>query len=261
MKPISSRARLRTIWISDVHLGTRGCKADSLLQFLRSYDCETLFLVGDIIDIWRMKKAWFWPQSHNDVILEVLRKAKRGTKIVYVPGNHDEGARDYCAMQFANICIRREDVHETLDGRRLWVIHGDEFDGVVKYAKWLAVLGDSAYQFTIFLNHWFNEARRHFGYPYWSLSAWLKSKVKDAVKYIDSFEHALADEARRRKLHGVVCGHIHRAEIREIGEVLYCNSGDWVESCTALAEDFHGCLHIIHWAAEQAEPARLARAV
>ena len=260
MQPITQRKKLRTIWISDVHLGTRGCKAESLLQFLRSYDCETLYLVGDIIDIWRLKKAWYWLQSHNDVILEVLRKAKRGTKIVYVPGNHDEGARDYCAMQFANVRIVREDVHETIDGRKLWIIHGDEFDVVVKYAKWLAFLGDSAYQFAVFLNHWFNEARRHLGYGYWSLSAYLKSMVKDAVKYIDSFEQALADEASRRKLDGVVCGHIHRAEIREIGNVLYCNSGDWVESCTALAEDFHGCLHIIHWAAEQARQPELAQA-
>jgi len=260
VQPITQRKKLRTIWISDVHLGTRGCKADSLLNFLRSYDCDTLYLVGDIIDIWRLKKAWFWLQSHNDVILEVLRKAKRGTKIVYVPGNHDEGARDYCAMQFANIRIVREDVHETLDGRKLWVIHGDEFDVVVKYAKWLAYLGDSAYQFAVFLNHWFNEARRHFGYGYWSLSAYLKSMVKDAVKYIESFEHALADEASRRNLDGVICGHIHRAEIREIGKVLYCNSGDWVESCTALAEDFHGCLHIIHWAVEQARRPQLAEA-
>jgi UDP-2,3-diacylglucosamine pyrophosphatase LpxH len=255
-----SRHRYRAIWISDVHLGTRGCKAETLLRFLRSHSCETLYLVGDIIDFWRLKKNWFWLHSHNDVILELLRKAQGGTEIVYVPGNHDEGARHYCALHFANIRIVREDVHETVDGRKLWVIHGDEFDGVVKYAKWLALLGDSAYQLALFLNHWFNELRRHLGYPYWSLSAYLKAMVKDAVEYIDNFERALADEARRRGFQGVVCGHIHRAEIRDIGGVLYCNSGDWVESCTALAEDQHGHLQIIQWEADPAALPVLAQA-
>ncbi|MBZ5699459.1 MAG: UDP-2,3-diacylglucosamine diphosphatase [Acidobacteriia bacterium] len=255
MLPFPNRNRYRAIWISDVHLGTRGCKAELLLKFLRSHECDRLYLVGDIIDFWRLKKAWFWLQSHNDVVLEVMRKAKHGTEVVYIPGNHDEGARDYCALQFANIKIVREDVHETADGRRLLVIHGDEFDCVVKYAKWLAMLGDGAYQLALGLNHWFNEARRHLGLQYWSLSAYLKSMVKDAVKYIDSFECALADEARRRGLDGVICGHIHRAEIRPIGDVLYCNSGDWVESCTALAEDERGRFRIIHWTKELQEPA------
>lgn len=250
MLPIARRGRYRTIFISDVHLGTRGCKAEHLLSFLRSHECEALFLVGDIFDIWRLKKTWYWVQSHNDVVMEILRKAQNGTKVVYVPGNHDEGGRDYCGLQLANIKIAREDVYETLDGRKLLVIHGDDFDGIVKYAKWLAHLGDTAYNLALSLNHWFNLLRRRLGYPYWSLSAYLKSMVKDAVQYIDNFERALAEEARRRKLDGVVCGHIHRAEIRHIEDILYCNSGDWVESCTALVEDERGRLQIVHWATD-----------
>jgi UDP-2,3-diacylglucosamine pyrophosphatase LpxH len=245
------RTRLyRTIWISDVHLGTRGCKADLLLDFLRQHECERLYLVGDIVDIWRLKKTWYWAQSHNDVVREILYKSQNGTEVVYIPGNHDEGGRDYCWLRFAGIRIVREDIHVTADGRRLLVIHGDEFDGVVKYAKWLALLGDSAYQMTLVLNRWFNEMRRKLGYPYWSLSAYLKSMVKNAVEYIASFEHALAEEAHRRKLDGVVCGHIHHAEIREIHGILYCNDGDWVESCTALAEHPDGRLEIIDWSVE-----------
>lgn len=260
MLPFANRRRYRTVWISDVHLGTRGCKAELLLKFLRSHDCDTLYLVGDIIDFWRLKKAWFWIQSHNDVVLEVLSKAQGGTKIVYVPGNHDEGARDYCALHFAGIHVVREHIHESADGRRFLVIHGDEFDCVVKYAKWLAYLGDTAYQLALSLNHWFNEMRRRLGYPYWSLSAYLKSMVKNAVQYIDNFERALAEEARRRGFDGVICGHIHRAEIRHTEGVLYCNSGDWVESCTALAEDERGRFQIIHWPSEETRIPVLAMA-
>ena len=250
MLPSPARNRYRAIWISDVHLGTRGCKAEFLLRFLRSHDCDTLYLVGDIIDFWRLKKSWFWIQSHNDVVLEVMRKAQNGTKIVYVPGNHDEGARDYCPLHFAGIHIVRECVHETADKRRFLVIHGDDFDAVVRYAKWLAHLGDSAYTLALVLNHWFNELRRRLGYPYWSLSAYLKGMVKDAVEFVENFEKALAEEAHRRGFDGVVCGHIHRAEIRPLHGILYCNAGDWVESCTALAEDERGRFRIINWPAE-----------
>jgi UDP-2,3-diacylglucosamine pyrophosphatase LpxH len=246
-----SAKRYRTIWISDVHLGTRGCKADALLDFLKFNESDHLYLVGDIIDGWRLKKSWYWAQSHNDVVQKVLRKARKGTKVVYIPGNHDEGLRDYVDMQFGEITVVSEAIHVTAAGKRLLVIHGDAFDGIVRYAKWLALLGDWAYNVLIATNHWFNEARRLMGLQYWSLSAYLKAKVKDAVEYVSRFEEALAEETVRRGLDGVVCGHIHKAEIREIGGVLYCNDGDWVESCTALVEHFDGRLEIIDWAEER----------
>jgi UDP-2,3-diacylglucosamine pyrophosphatase LpxH len=182
------------------------------------------------------------------VVQKLLRKARKGTRVVYVPGNHDEMLRDYLDMHFGGVHVVEDAVHTTADGRNLLVIHGDAFDGIVRYARWLAFLGDHAYELALWINGWFNRARRAFGLPYWSLSAWLKHKVKNAVKYIDDFEVALANEARRRGLDGVVCGHIHKAEIRDIGGIAYLNDGDWVESCTALVEDFDGTLRIVHWA-------------
>jgi UDP-2,3-diacylglucosamine pyrophosphatase LpxH len=247
----------RTIWISDIHLGTRGCKAELLLDFLRHTDSETLYLVGDVLDGWRLKTSWYWHQTHNDVIQKLLRKARKGTRVVYVPGNHDAMMRDYVDLDFGGIAIRREAVHETADGRRLLVIHGDEFDAIVRYATPLAVLGDRAYNLMLAVNHWYNVARQQLGYPYWSLSAWLKQRVKDAVGYIGRFEALVADEARRRGLDGVVCGHIHKAEIRAIDGVLYGNGGDWVESCTALIERFDGSLAIVHWPQVRAEAPRV----
>ena len=240
----------RTIWLSDIHLGTRGCKADVLLSFLKHTECETLYLVGDIVDGWRLKRAWFWAQSHNDVVQKVLRKARKGTRVIYVPGNHDEALRDFTGHHFGGVAVVDEAVHDTADGRKFLVIHGDAFDGVVRYAKWLAILGDHAYTVLLAANHWLNIARRFLGYPYWSLSAFLKHKVKNAVEYISNFEVAVAAEARRRNVAGVICGHIHHAEIREIDGILYCNDGDWVESCTALVEHADGRLEILHWTEE-----------
>jgi UDP-2,3-diacylglucosamine pyrophosphatase LpxH len=240
--------RYRSIWISDIHLGTRGCKADLLLDFLRETDSDYLYLVGDIIDCWRLRRSWYWAQSHNDVVQKLLRKARKGTHVVYVPGNHDEPLRDYTDMQFGGVTVLSEAIHETADGRRLLILHGDDFDGIVKYAKWLAMLGDQAYNLMIAVNHWFNWMRRRLGYPYWSLSAFLKLKVKNAVDYINDFEVAVAAEARRRGADGVVCGHIHKAEMRPIDGILYCNDGDWVESCTALVEHKDGRLEILDWA-------------
>jgi UDP-2,3-diacylglucosamine pyrophosphatase LpxH len=240
--------RYRTIWISDIHLGTRGCKADFLLDFLRHTESDTLFLVGDIIDLWRMKRSWYWPQAHNDVVQKLLRRARKGTRVVFVPGNHDEMFRDFVDHHFGGIEVATDAVHVLADNRRLLVLHGDSFDTVVRYARWLAVLGDSAYESALVLNRWLNVARRRMGYPYWSLSAWLKHRVKNAVEYIGRFEEAVADEARHRGVDGVVCGHIHKAEIRDIGGVTYCNDGDWVESCTALVEHADGRLEILRWA-------------
>ena len=239
--------RFRAIWISDVHLGTRGCKADVLLDFLKHTDSEVLYLVGDIVDGWRLKRSWYWPQAHNDVVQKILRKARKGTRVVFIPGNHDEFARDYADHHFGDIEVACETVHVTLGGQRLLVLHGDAFDGVVKYARWLAHLGDWAYTAALSLNHWLNVARRRMGLPYWSLSAYLKHKVKNAVQFIDDYEQTVADEARRRGVDGVVCGHIHHAEIRHIGGVLYANDGDWVESCTALVETQDGRLEVLGW--------------
>ncbi|MGY1426308.1 UDP-2,3-diacylglucosamine diphosphatase [Lysobacter sp. A289] len=239
--------RHRTIWISDTHLGTSGCKAEFLLDFLKWNDSDTLYLVGDIIDGWRLRKGWHWPQSHNDVIQKVLRKARKGTRVVYVPGNHDEFARAYVNHAFGGIEVVHEIVHRTADGRRLLVTHGDLFDGVVQQARWLALLGDTLYTLILALNHWFNRARARLGFGYWSLSQYLKHKAKSAVAFITDFELALVREARRRGFDGVVCGHIHKAEIRMVDGMLYCNDGDWVESLTALVEDHAGQLRIVEW--------------
>lgn len=238
----------RTIWISDTHLGTKGCKAEFLLDFLQHTKSEKLYLVGDIIDGWRLKRSWYWNETQNEIIQEILRKARRGTEIIYVPGNHDEALRDYVNIAMGGVMVRDEVIHEMADGKRFLVIHGDQFDGIVKYAKWLALLGDWAYNLLIWVNHHFNTVRRKLGLPYWSLSAFLKHKVKNAVEFISKFEEAVADEARRRDVQGVICGHIHHPEMRDIDGILYCNDGDWVESCTALAEDQSGNLQIIHWA-------------
>jgi UDP-2,3-diacylglucosamine pyrophosphatase LpxH len=237
----------RTIWISDIHLGTRGCKAEFLLDFLRCNESDYLYLVGDIIDGWRLRKSWYWTQSHNDVIQKVLRKARKGTKVYYIPGNHDEWLRDYTELQMGGVLLVREAIHVTADGRQLLVLHGDAFDGVVRYARWLALLGDWAYDWALRLNNGFNLVRRKLGYPYWSLSAYLKGKVKNAVQFVTDFADAIVAEGHRRAVDGIVCGHIHQAEIRDIGGILYCNDGDWVESCTALVEHHDGRLEIIRW--------------
>lgn len=240
----------RTIWISDTHLGTRGCKADLLLDFLQHNDSDLLYLVGDIIDGWRLKSGWYWPASHSAVVNEIMRKAGEGTRVIYVPGNHDEFLRDYTDICLAGIEVKYEALHETADGRQLLVMHGDHFDGVVTYARWLAKAGDHAYALAMLMNDALAIIRRRCGMPYWSLSQWLKTRVKNAVEYISRFEEAVAREAQRRGIDGIVCGHIHKAEIRKIGDVLYCNDGDWVEGCTALAEDQNGHLTIIDWTQE-----------
>ncbi len=257
------RAQHRTLFLSDIHLGTPGCKAELLLDFLRNNDAETIYLVGDIIDGWRLKRSWYWSAAHNAVVQELLRKARKGATVIYVPGNHDEALRDYTGLNFGGVDVINETIHETADGRRFLVIHGDQFDGVVKYAKWLAHLGDRAYELALRLNNVLHDIRRALGLSYWSLSSWLKHKVKNAVEFISSYEVALAREARTRGVDGVICGHIHHAEMREIEGVLYCNDGDWVESCTALAEDKSGTLTIIEWRhfsweqADYVEPAEM----
>jgi UDP-2,3-diacylglucosamine pyrophosphatase LpxH len=243
--------RVRTVWISDLHLGTPGCQAEALLDFLRAVECETLFLVGDIIDGWQLRRHWYWPQAHNDVVQKVLRKARKGTRVIFVPGNHDEFARKYLGHNFGGVDVVEEHIHILADGRKLWVTHGDLFDGVIQCAKWLAYVGDWAYELTLRVNRHFNSMRARLGLPYWSLSRFLKSKVKRAVSYVGDFEAAVAREARARGVHGVVCGHIHHAEIRMIDGLLYCNDGDWVESLTALVEHPDGRLELIEWAGQE----------
>jgi UDP-2,3-diacylglucosamine pyrophosphatase LpxH len=239
--------RYRSVFISDLHLGTAGCQAAALLDFLKQHPSEYLYLVGDIFDGWQLRKGWYWPQSHNDVVQKLLRRARKGCRVVYVPGNHDEFARQFAGHHFGGIEVLQEAVHVTAAGRRLWVIHGDYFDAVVQCARWLAHVGDSLYEFTLKANRWLNHLRGRLGLPYWSLSAYLKQKVKKALNYVTDFERAVAHEARRRGHQGVVCGHIHRAEMRWIDGVLYCNDGDWVESRTALLEHFDGRLELVEW--------------
>jgi UDP-2,3-diacylglucosamine pyrophosphatase LpxH len=244
------RRRYRSIFISDLHLGTRGCRSDFLVSFLRQVECEQLYLVGDIIDGWRLRKSWYWDCHHDEAIRLVLRMARHGTEVTYIPGNHDERFRDWLGLEVAGVKLMREAEHVAADGRRFLVLHGDEFDGVIRYAKVLAHLGDWAYDWALVMNRWFNAARRRLGYPYWSLSQWLKRQVKEAVKTIDRFETALATEARRRGMDGVICGHIHHAEMRMVHDVLYMNDGDWVESCTALVEHQDGRFELLDWARE-----------
>lgn len=251
MSEAAPTMRCRAAFISDIHLGTRGCQADLLLEFIRELDCETLYLVGDIVDGWKMKSGWYWPQSHNDVVQKILRMARKGVQVIYIPGNHDERVRDYCGVHFGGVVVARDAIHEAADGRRYLVTHGDEFDGVVQNAKWLALLGDWSYRALLALNTHFNQARRFLGLGYWSLSAFLKHRVKDAMAFIDRFETVMAEEARRRSVHGVICGHIHKAEMRDIGGVAYLNDGDWVESCSALVEDFDGQFRLVRWLDER----------
>jgi UDP-2,3-diacylglucosamine pyrophosphatase LpxH len=237
----------RAVFISDLHLGTPGCQAEALLDFLKSHESDYLYLVGDIVDGWQLRRKWFWPQAHNDVVQKILRRVRKGCQVVYIPGNHDEFARDFADHHFGGVKVMEEATHTMLDGRRLWLIHGDYFDPVVKYAKWLAYVGDSLYEFTLRLNRHFNRLRARLGLPYWSLSAFLKGKVKKALNFVADFEKAVAHEAHKRGYQGVVCGHIHRAEIREIEGVIYCNDGDWVESRSALVEHMDGRLELVFW--------------
>ena len=248
--------RYRAVFVSDIHLGTAGCQAKPLLDFLKHHPSDNLYLVGDIIDGWQLRRRWFWPQAHNDVVQKLLRRARKGCRVVFIPGNHDEFARAFVGHQFGGIEVHDDTVHTTADGRKLWVTHGDYFDAVIQRAKWLAYTGDYAYEFTLRMNRHLNHWRARLGLPYWSLSAYLKHKVKMALNYVTDFEKAVAQEARNRGHDGVVCGHIHRAEMRTIDGTLYCNDGDWVESRTALVEHMDGQLELVQWGDTPARPRR-----
>src|SRR6266699_2278195 len=238
--------RHRAGWISDAHLGTRGCNAAALLDFLRENDFDTLYIVGDLIDIWSLRRGIYWPQQHNDVIQKILRKSRKGAHVIYIPGNHDELVADFCGA-YGNIEIKQKAIHVTASGERILIIHGHELDAVVQNVKWLAFAGDLGYQFLLSLNPFINFFRRRFGLGYWSLSSCAKRRVKDAVSFIGKFEAAVAHYADRYDVDAVLCGHIHSAAIREFGKVTYYNCGDWVESCTALVEDDDGILSMLNY--------------
>lgn len=237
----------KTIWLSDIHLGYKGCRAEYLLDFLHKTECDTLYLVGDIIDIWSMKNNFYWPQSHNNVIRTLLGKAKRGTRIIYIPGNHDEVFREYIGMVFGNIEIYEEFTHVTQDGKRLLLLHGDKFDDTVRINRTLGMLGDAAYEGLIFANSWYNHVRKRIGYKYRSITGFFKNRVANVKSAVQRFEKEAVNEARSRGYDGIVCGHIHHAEIKHLDGILYCNDGDWIENCTAMVEHEDGSLHILHW--------------
>ncbi len=254
--------RYRAMFLSDVHLGTRGCQADMLQAFLRRYEADRIYLVGDIFDGWRLKRGWHWPQAHNNVVEALMAKAHAGTPIVYVPGNHDEVMRNYLGTHFGGIEVKSTHDHIAADGRRYLVTHGDQYDVVVVNAKWIAHLGDRAYNGVLMLNTALNRIRRLWGGQFWSLSNWAKQQVKRAVNFIGEYEAVLADEARRGGYDGIICGHIHKAEMADRNGILYLNCGDWVESCTAIVERDDGSFKLIDWARKtrQAEHRRRIKA-
>jgi UDP-2,3-diacylglucosamine pyrophosphatase LpxH len=238
--------RIRTAWVSDLHLGTRASNAAAFLDFLRDHDVETLYVVGDLVDVWQLRRGIYWPQTHNDVIQKLLRAARKGTRVIYIPGNHDEFVSGFYG-DYGNITIQQRALHTTADGRRMLIIHGHELDTVVQNVRWLAFAGDLGYQFLLSLNPAINFVRRRFGLGYWSLSAYAKKRVKDAVSFIGEFEKAIIRYAAEDNVDAVLCGHIHSASIRQFGHVTYYNCGDWVESCTALVEDFSGQIELVNY--------------
>jgi len=258
VKDTMDTRHFRTLFISDVHLGSKAAKADFLIDFLRYHEAETIVLVGDIVDGWRLKRSWYWPQVCNDVVQKLLRQARKGTRVVYIPGNHDEFLRDFPGMHFGGIEVAERIMHEGADGKKYLVLHGDEFDVVVRNARLLAYLGDWAYDMAIRINIVLAAIRRRMGMPYWSFSAWAKLQVKHAVNFIGEFQRVVADEARKCGADGVICGHIHHAVIEEMDGVRYINTGDWVESCTAIAEHQDGTFELITWnAIASTEPVTL----
>ena len=249
MNASTQRTEYRSVFISDTHMGTRGARIDFLADFLRQVSCKNLFLVGDIVDGWQLRRSWYWDSAHEEVLRLVLRHARTGTAVTYVPGNHDEMLRNWLPMELkvAGIHLASEAEHTTAAGLRLLITHGDEFDNVVRYGRLLGHVGDGAYEVALMLNRICNLVRRQCGYPYWSLSQWLKRQVKGAVNAVERFEAAVAEHAASRGFDGVVCGHIHHAQMRQIDGVLYLNDGDWVESCTALVEHHDGRMELIEW--------------
>ncbi len=243
----------RSIWISDFHLGTRGCQSELLLEFIKHTQSEKLYLVGDIIDGWALKNTWYWPQSHNDVVQKILRKARHGAEVFYISGNHDEVMRGFVPVNFGGVSILNQVIHETVDKKKYLVVHGDQFDGIIQCAKWLAMLGSITYDFLIYFNRYINFFRKKLGYEYWSLSNYLKFTVKNAVKFVSEYEKLVCNYAKQFKVEGIICGHIHHANMQSMNGIHYINDGDWVESCTALVEHFDGKLELINWTEKRKE--------
>lgn len=243
----SAPRKVRSIFISDIHLGTRHCQAELVTDFLAAFEAETIYLVGDIIDGWRLKRTWCWPDSHEAVIQSLLARARNGTKVFFIPGNHDEFVRRYTDRLVAKVAVRDQVIHQTADGRRYLVTHGDQYDPVVRQAKWLAHLGDRFYELALTSNTVVNWVRRRFGLDYWSLGAFAKRHVKSFIGIISQFETIVAEDVHKRDLHGVICGHIHHAVSRQMGGIHYVNAGDWVESCTGIIEETDGRLEVLRW--------------
>ncbi|MEX2126071.1 MAG: UDP-2,3-diacylglucosamine diphosphatase [Woeseia sp.] len=250
---------LRTVWLSDVHLGSRACRVNLLLDFLRQTRCELLYLVGDIIDLESLRRTFYWPASHSEVLRMLLKKSQEGTRVIYIPGNHDDDLRAYAGLKFGNIEVSRQAIHTTRAGRRLLVLHGDQFDAVVRGRSFGVLLGSLACRTLLALNrftHWLHDLS---GRPYWSLAQHVKSRFGGARRYVDRFRHATLAAAREARVDGVICGHIHKADLVELDGLLYCNDGDWVESCTALVENQGGELSLLKWRPSVAAVAMSAR--
>lgn len=243
--------RYKTVWLSDIHLGFKDCRADYLLDFLAKTECETLYLVGDVVDLWALKRSLYWPSSHYEVVRSLFKKASTGTRVVYIPGNHDEPLRDYVGHILGPIEIKREAIHTTVNGKRLLMFHGDYLDEHMRLSKWEGLVGDAAYDLLLFLNRWANFIRRRFGRNYWSLATYIKQRIPNARQVISVFEEAAIREASRRGLDGVVCGHIHQPALKKVKGLLYCNDGDWIENCTLLGETFEGNLELLQWTEHQ----------
>ena len=242
--------RFRAIFLSDIHLGTRGCQAGRLIDFLREHESDHLYLVGDIVDFWAMSRSIHWTPEQNTVVQKVLRRARRGDQVILIPGNHDESLREYVDTSFGDIRVIREHIHTAADGRRYLLLHGDEFDQVMRHHRWVAVLGDIAYNILVRINAWLSWARRTLRISgYWSLAGYAKRRIKSAVSFIFDFEDAVIHAVRERGLDGVICGHIHSAVIREMDGLTYINCGDWVDSCTAIVEHYDGRMELIEWRA------------
>ncbi len=252
--------RVRAIFLSDIHLGTRACRAERLLEFLKAYDSDYLFLLGDILDLWSMKqRGVYWSAAQNTVLQKILKRARHHAQVIFIPGNHDEAAREHVGTSFGNIHVLMDCVHTAADGRRYLLLHGDEFDQVTRYHRWIAILGDSAYAALVRLNAYLSWVRRTLGIPgYWSLAGYAKRKVKKAVSFVFDFEHSVARHARERGVDGVICGHIHAATIRELDGITYLNCGDWVDSCTAIVEHADGRMELVQWTTDRGPAVRPA---
>lgn len=247
----------RTIWISDLHIGSTQCQADSLLDFLKHNDSQKLYLVGDIIDFWALSKKMYWPRDHNTIIQKILRKARHGTQIIYIPGNHDENVRDYDDYVFGDIIVKKSDIHTTALGKRFLIVHGDEYDTIAQHHRWMAKLGSVGYDWLIELNRFLRLCRRLLGVQsHFSLAAYIKFKVKNVVQFMSDYEQTIVKTLENEGVDGVICGHIHHAEIKDIEGFMYVNTGDFVESCTAIVEHHDGSLELVRWQNQETQKNR-----